>query len=77
EWTIAAEYSLKVNDRGSVTPGFQYFENIALEADGNGFTGGSAHTTGVTIDYQIVEYLRSKLSVQYHDEDEGDDEVFG
>ncbi|MBY5475379.1 porin (plasmid) [Rhizobium leguminosarum] len=77
EWTIAAEYALKINDKWKITPGFQYFENIALEADGNGFTGGSAYTTGVTIDYQIVEDLRTKLSVQYHDEDEGDDEVFG
>ncbi|MBB3594168.1 hypothetical protein FHX08_004571 [Rhizobium sp. BK529] len=76
EWTIAAEYKMKITDKWAVTPAFQYFDKIELDADGD-FTGGSAYTTGVTVDYQIAEDLRSKLSVQYHDEEDGDDEVFG
>jgi hypothetical protein len=77
EWTIAAEYKVKLTDKWAVTPAFQYFDKIELDADGKGFSGGSAYTTGVTVDYQIVDNLRSKLSVQYHDEEDGDDETFG
>ncbi len=77
EWTAGAQYEWKVNDKFAVTPGFQYFGNIDLSASGEDFGGGDAWTAGVTIDYKIVEQLSTKLSVQYHDEDEGDDEVFG
>ena len=77
EWTIAAEYKVKLTDKWAVTPAFQYFDKIDLDADGKGFSGGSAYTTGVTVDYQIAENLRSKVSVQYHDEEDGDDETFG
>ncbi|MBW9050905.1 porin [Rhizobium mesosinicum] len=77
EWTVAAEYKVKLTDKWAVTPAFQYFDKIDLDADGKGFSGGSAYTTGVTVDYQIAENLRSKVSVQYHDEEDGDDETFG
>jgi len=76
EWTVAAEYKVKLTDKWAVTPAFQYFDKIDIDADGD-FSGGSAYTTGVTIDYRIADNLRSKLSVQYHDEEDGDDETFG
>lgn len=77
EWTLGAQYELKINDKFAVTPGFQYFSNIDLADNGEGFTGGDAWTGGVTVDYKITDGLATKLSVQYHDEDDGDDEVFG
>ncbi|MBB3406938.1 opacity protein-like surface antigen [Rhizobium sp. BK316] len=76
EWTVAAEYKVKLTDKWAVIPAFQYFDKIDLDANGD-FTGGSAYTTGVTVDYQIAENLRSKLSVQYYDEEDGDDETSG
>ncbi len=77
EWTVGAQYELKINDKWAITPGAQYFDNISLSRNGEGFGGGDAWTGGVTVDYAITEGLRSKLSVQYHDEDGADDEVFG
>lgn len=77
EWTVGAQYELKINDKFAITPGVQYFDNIDLSASGEGFGGGDAWTGGVTVDYKITDGLKSKLSVQYHDEDNGDDEVFG
>jgi hypothetical protein len=77
EWTVGAQYELKISDKWAITPGAQYFSNIDLSRNGNGFGGGDAWTGGVTVDYAITEGLKSKLSVQYHDEDDGDDEVFG
>ncbi|MBP1857805.1 porin [Rhizobium herbae] len=77
EWTAGAQYELKINDKFAITPGFQYFSKIALRADGDGFGGGDAWTGGVTVDYKITDGLKSKVSVQYRDEDDADDEVFG
>ncbi|MBM3096382.1 porin, partial [Ensifer sp. T173] len=31
----------------------------------------------VTVDYKITEGLATRVSVQYEDEDNGDDQVFG
>jgi Porin subfamily len=76
EWTVAAEYKVKLTDKWAVTPAFQYFDKVNLAANGD-FTGGSAYTTGVTIDYQIAQNLRSKLSVQYHDVEDGDNDTSG
>ncbi len=75
EWTVGAQYELKVNEKFSITPGVQYFSNIDL--NGNDFGGGDAWTGGVTVDYKITDGLKTKVSLQYHDEDNGDDEVFG
>jgi hypothetical protein len=77
EWTVGAQYELKVNDKFAITPGFQYFSNIDLSSTGNSFGGGDAWTGGVTVDYKITDGLKTKVSLQYQDEDDGDDEVFG
>ncbi|MBW9051105.1 porin [Rhizobium mesosinicum] len=72
EWSVGTQYELAVNDKLSVTPGFQYFGKIDLDADGSGFHGGDAWTAGLTVDYQIVSNLATKVAVNYHDEDDND-----
>ncbi|MDM9628487.1 porin [Rhizobium sp. S152] len=77
EWTVGAQYVAKLNDKWAITPGVQYFGHTQLDADGEGFHGGDAWTAGLTIDYALADNLSTKLSVQYHDDDEKDDQVFG
>jgi hypothetical protein len=71
EWTVAAEYAAKLNDKFTITPGFQYWSDIDYGADGD-FFGGDAWRAGVTLDYKITEGLTSKVSVQYTDADDAD-----
>ncbi|MFD1745184.1 porin [Rhizobium helianthi] len=70
EWTVAAEYALKVTDKFTVTPGFQYFWTI--DQNGRGDFAGSrdAWGAGVTLDYQLATNLSTKIFVQYRDEDQ-------
>ncbi|MBW9113340.1 porin [Rhizobium cauense] len=77
EWTVGAQYEYKVTDKLMLIPGAQYFENVALDADGDGFSGGNAWTAGITVNYMVVENLRTRLSLQYNDEEEGVDQVEG
>ncbi|WP_431323713.1 porin [Rhizobium sp. YTU87027] len=77
EWTVGAQYEYKVTDKLTLIPGAQYFENIALNPDGDGFSGGNAWTAGITVNYMVVADLRTRLSLQYHDEEEGDDQIEG
>ncbi|TDK37183.1 porin [Rhizobium deserti] len=81
EWTVAAEYAVKLGDKFTITPAFQYWDS--LDADLSGDFGGdrNAWRAGVTLDYKIVEGLTSKVSLQYTDmDDDGDisddEEVF-
>ncbi|MDK1488982.1 porin [Sinorhizobium sp. 7-81] len=75
EWTVAASYRFNATDKFAITPGAQYFGSLN---DGNfGFGDDDAWRVGVTADYQVTEGLATRLSVQYQDEDNGDDEVFG
>lgn len=74
EWTVGAQYVWEATDRWSFTPGFQYFHAIDLDANGDGFSGGDAWTGGITIDYQIAENFAAKLSTQYYDSDDADDD---
>jgi len=77
EWTVGAQYELKLNDKWAITPGAQYFKNVGLNAGNTGFGNADAWVAGATVDYKIVENLSSKLSVQYRHEDEQDDQVYG
>ncbi|MCM2474048.1 porin [Rhizobium sp. CG5] len=73
EWTIAAQYAAKITDKISLTPGFQYWNTLDVDADGD-FTGSrDMWKAGLTVDYTIAEGLTTKLSAQYVDEDGGDD----
>ncbi|QRM42510.1 porin [Rhizobium sp. BG4] len=75
EWAIAAQYAIKATDKFTITPGVQYTANVDPEAltaaGGDGWDGGHEWRAGVTLDYQIVENLSTKLAVTYvnHDSD--------
>ncbi|MCA1438911.1 porin [Ensifer sp. IC4062] len=75
EWTVAASYRWNVNDKLAITPGAQYFGS--LQESLTDFGDDDAWRVGGTVDYQITEGLATRLSVQYEDQDNGDDEVFG
>ncbi|WP_337271435.1 porin [Oryzifoliimicrobium ureilyticus] len=76
EWTVGAQYYVKLGDKWSITPGYQFFRHIALNSVGD-FTGGDAWRAGLTVDYKIVKDLAAKLSVQYYDPDNAPDQVQG
>jgi hypothetical protein len=93
EWAVAAEYAIKATDRLTITPGAQYFGNIAdsVTVPGgflglttpatfvltNDWTGNDAWQAGVTVDYQITQGFSAKVAVNYFDQDDDDDEVNG
>ena len=71
EWTVGAEYAIKVTDKFSIAPGAQYWDNVEL-VDGD-FDGGDAWRVGVTADYAITQNLAAKATVNYTDVDNGTD----
>lgn len=75
EWTVAASYRFNATDKLAITPGAQYFGS--LQDSLTSFGDDDKWRAGVTVDYKITEGLATRLSVQYEDEDNGDDQVFG
>ncbi|MGA1832049.1 porin [Rhizobium wenxiniae] len=71
EWTIGAEYAIKVTDKFSLTPGAQYWDKITL-VDGD-FDDGDAWRVGLTADYAITTNLAAKATINYTDVDNGTD----
>jgi len=71
KWSVAADYSFKATDKLSITPGAQYFGDYGL------LKGNDAWRVGLTVDYQVVENLAVKATVNYTDPDVGGDEVSG
>ncbi|MDE1159251.1 MAG: porin [Neorhizobium sp.] len=64
EWTVAAQYAVKLTDKFSITPGFQYWGK--MDYSGDDFVGSrDAWRAGVTLDYKIVDGLTAKVSAQY------------
>jgi hypothetical protein len=76
EWTVAAEYALKINDKWSVTPAAQYFSKVDIDADGD-FGGDNAWVAGLTVDYKITENLAAKVTANYNKVEGGDDQTTG
>ncbi|MEH3110534.1 MAG: porin [Agrobacterium cavarae] len=85
EWAVAAEYAIKATDRLTITPGAQWFGNVAnratiVTAGGDEFSGiitndfsnRDAWQAGITVDYKITEGLSTKVAVNYYDEDGAD-----
>ncbi|MCJ8507636.1 porin [Rhizobium lemnae] len=69
EWTVAAEYAVKVTDKFKITPGFQYFWTIDQNRFGDFVGSRDAWKAGLTLDYQLAKNLSAKASVQYYDPD--------
>jgi hypothetical protein len=73
EWTVGAEYAIAVTEKFSITPGAQYWDNVARDYVGGDYTGGDAWRVGVTADYKITQGLTAKATVNYTDIDNGVD----
>jgi hypothetical protein len=66
EWSVAASYAAKINDKFTITPGFQYFGGFGIR-NAEEFRNDDAWRAGVTLDYEIVQDFNSRVSVQYND----------
>ena len=77
EWTVAAEYAAKVTDKWTIPPMAQYFGNYGHNATNTDFSSNDAWKVGVTVDYQIVDNLYAKATVDYTDVDNEDDVTKG
>jgi Porin subfamily len=77
EWAVAAEYAIKATDKLKITPAVQYYGNYGIAGNGDFSDDNDAWKAGVTIDYQIVDNLSAKVSVQYLDPDGADDVTSG
>jgi len=75
EWSVAASYRFNATDKLAITPGVQYFGS--LQDSVTSFGNDDAWRAGVTLDYKITEGLATRVSVQYEDADNADDQVFG
>lgn len=76
EWAVAAEYEVKLTDKWSIDPAFQYFGNYGLAGDDFN-DDNDAWKAGVTVDYQIVDNFYAKATVNYFEPDEGDEKTTG
>ena len=84
EWAVAAEYAIKATDKLTITPGAQYFGNVADRIGlvgttrparvPNDWSDRDAWQAGLTIDYKITQGLSTKVAVNYYDEDDVDQE---
>ena len=75
EWSVAASYRWNATEKLAITPGVQYFDG--LQTSLLDFGNDDAWRAGVTVDYKITEGLATRVSVQYEDADNADDQVFG
>ncbi|TDK37182.1 porin [Rhizobium deserti] len=77
EWTVAVQYAAKLGDKFTITPGFQYFDTIDYDTDGDFVGDRDAWRAGVTLDYKITDGLTSKVSLQYDDRDDEEETFSG
>ncbi|UDF30250.1 UNVERIFIED_ORG: porin [Roseateles sp. XES5] len=71
EWTVAASYAFKATDKLTITPGAQYWSDVAF------VQGVDQWRVGLTLDYAITEGLAAKATVNYTDNDLTDDSTSG
>ncbi|WP_137135271.1 porin [Rhizobium sp. FKY42] len=77
EWTVAAEYAVKVTDKFKITPGFQYFWTLDQNRFGDFVGSRDAWKAGLTLDYTLAKNLTAKASVQYYDPDRAQEQWSG
>ncbi len=68
EWAVAAEYAIKATDRLTITPGGQYFGNVAERAVIGTTTAGVFAPTGIAIltnDWSNRDAWQAGLTVDY------------
>ncbi|UDF30251.1 UNVERIFIED_ORG: porin [Roseateles sp. XES5] len=71
EWAVAASYAFKATDKLTITPGAQYWSDVAFAA------GVDQWRVGLTVDYAITEGLAAKATVNYTDNDLTDGSTTG
>jgi len=83
EWAVAVEYNVKVADKLTLIPGFQYFSKAESSAANGDFTGGDKWIAGVAAKYDITKGLSALVAVNYEDRSDykdfqvHDDEIKG
>ncbi|WP_320202881.1 porin [Agrobacterium rosae] len=88
EWAVAAEYAIKATDKLTITPAAEYLGNVGPRGlDGAiygagispnaDFSSNDAWTAGLTVDYKITDGLATKITANYYDEDNNNDQVTG
>jgi hypothetical protein len=76
EWTVAAEYAVKLSEKFTLTPGVQYWDSYGLVSADDFDSSNDAWKAGLTLDYKIAQGLTAKVAVNYFDEDAADDGVW-
>ena len=71
EWTVAGSFAIKASDKLTITPAAQYWSDVAF------VSGVDQWRAGVTIDYKITDGLKTKLTVNYTDNDRTGDVTTG
>ncbi|UNK37120.1 porin [Shinella sp. H4-D48] len=75
EWSIAASYAFKATEKLTITPGVQYFDNLALSGKVKGLPSYGFNKNedqwrvGVTVGYEIVSGLNFLGTVNYNNRD--------
>ena len=69
---MAVEYAIKATDKLKITPAVQYYGNYGAINGNTDFANVDAWKYGVTVDYQIVDNLYVKATVDYTDADNAD-----
>jgi|EndMetStandDraft_8_1072994.scaffolds.fasta_scaffold05962_3 hypothetical protein len=79
EWTVAAQYAAKFG-KFTITPAFQYWGTIDVNASGDFAGDRDMWRAGVTLDYAITDGLAFKTTVNYTKADDdgtgADDDVW-
>jgi hypothetical protein len=76
EWIAAVQYAIAATDKVKITPGFQYYGHYGIiVSDFN--DNNDAWKVGVTLDYELVENLYAKATVNYLNQDQGSDVTAG
>ncbi len=76
EWAVAAEYAIKATDKLTITPGAQYYGNYGLVSFDD-FSNDDGWKAGLTVDYKITQGLSTKLTANYVDIDNRDEQWTG
>ena len=71
EWIVAVQYAIATTDKVKITPGVQYYGSYGI-IGGEFNDNNDAWKVGVTFDYQIVENLYAKATINYLDQDQGE-----
>ena len=76
EWIAAVQYAIAPTDKVKITPGFQYYGHYGI-IGGDFNDNNDAWKVGVTLDYELVENLYAKATVNYLYQDQGSDVTTG